>query len=433
MVGECRIPGHITGLYIFAVLNLMVMFHSLVNAEVSVIDMKTNQTISSFADRQADFGSDFPDEGLIGHLFYVIPREACGKDVSPPPKDRNYLWIALIARGGCEFAEKVLNVQEKTYSAAIIHNFQGNDTLDDMTSDPKYGTRVQIPSVFIGYHDAMHLYSNYSYNFTRTVLIRIKENYDYDFRAYLWPFAVVVGTCFALMAIFMLLRWARDMRRRSRSRLSAKHLKKIPVKKYKKGDHYDVCAICLEDYEEGEKLRVLPCGHTFHCKCVDPWLTKRKKTCPCCKRRVIPGRDREESGSESENENDGDSPGETTPLLAGGSGQPSTSGGSTFEHSAPPVLVHTEVISETQDEAQDSSLESLDGAGALEDVSSEEAVTDSQPTVAEVDSGSKMDASCERVQLARAEGSINAGFSSSEDDTSVKEKGRKKRNSNQVV
>lgn len=71
----------------------------------------------------------------------------------------------------------------------------------------------------------------------------------------------------------------------------------------------------------------------FHCKCVDPWLTKRKKTCPCCKRRVIPGRDREESGSESENENDGDSPGETTPLLAGGSGQPSTSGGSTFEHS----------------------------------------------------------------------------------------------------
>lgn len=36
------------------------------------------------------------------------------------------------------------------------------------------------------------------------------------------------------------------------------------------------------------------------------------------------------------------------------------------------MLVHTEVISETQDEAQDSSLESLDGAGALEDVSSEE-------------------------------------------------------------
>ena len=42
------------------------------------------------------------------------------------------------------------------------------------------------------------------------------------------------------------------------------------------------CTICLGDYEPGEELRLLPCGHCFHAECVDAWL-QINRICPICK------------------------------------------------------------------------------------------------------------------------------------------------------
>lgn len=42
------------------------------------------------------------------------------------------------------------------------------------------------------------------------------------------------------------------------------------------------CAICMVNYEVGEKYMILECLHRFHECCVKEWF-KQKNTCPICK------------------------------------------------------------------------------------------------------------------------------------------------------
>ena len=52
------------------------------------------------------------------------------------------------------------------------------------------------------------------------------------------------------------------------------------------------CSICIEDYEAGDILRVLRCGHRFHLECIDRWFLSstdysRPSACPICNTELI--------------------------------------------------------------------------------------------------------------------------------------------------
>ncbi|XP_019626518.1 PREDICTED: E3 ubiquitin-protein ligase RNF103-like [Branchiostoma belcheri] len=47
--------------------------------------------------------------------------------------------------------------------------------------------------------------------------------------------------------------------------------------------HCEDCAICLEEYEVGCSLLGLPCGHSFHERCIMMWLSAGNHCCPVCR------------------------------------------------------------------------------------------------------------------------------------------------------
>ncbi|KAG4136095.1 hypothetical protein ERO13_D08G258000v2 [Gossypium hirsutum] len=78
----------------------------------------------------------------------------------------------------------------------------------------------------------------------------------------------------------------------------------FPLRNHKKvdaskvGDTVDQCHICLAEYEEEEKIRVLPCQHEFHMSCVDKWLKEIHGVCPLCRGDVRQGMDSSVPNSE---------------------------------------------------------------------------------------------------------------------------------------
>lgn len=268
--------------------------------------------VDSFRDREAPFEDDIPV--MEGFIVLADPADAC-TPIEEPTFLTNFTFYKFVLINGsdqCGFKRKISNAERAGYDFAVIF---------DPTAAPveyfHFGFDVNIPVVLISFEDGIIIKNNYLYNNSHVYnyRIRIKPNIP-DFTYYMYLFGAVIGVCFFVMLLFMmclLIKCIQERRKSRRNRLSSRQIKQIPTVKFAKGDQYDVCAICLEDYNEGDKLRLLPCSHAYHAKCIDPWLMNNRRNCPLCKRKITFGDSADESDSE---DSELTSPAENTPLLA---------------------------------------------------------------------------------------------------------------------
>ncbi|CAH1721856.1 E3 ubiquitin-protein ligase RNF13 isoform X1 [Aphis gossypii] len=326
----------------------LIAFATTVKCDISIYNKDQQQLDLEFKDAQSLFGADIPSDGIKGYIMSAVPEDGCTKIGSPP---KSGSWFALIKRGNCNFDVKVRNAQNSNYTLAIIFNVNSSIVVP---MNGKNTSDIVIPSVFVGESTGIMLRDYYDYLNGYYVIID-NSQFPFDINLnLLLPFAVIVAVCFFAMLGFMLIKWIKDRRRAFRHRLPASILRKIPISTFVKGDPYDTCAICLDDYMDGDKLRILPCAHAYHCKCIDPWLTRNRRFCPICKRRVY-GNNEDLHSVAYSSDTDSDEPNDRTPLVTPGINNSNSLGVGTFRsfrgrvftrgRSANTVPVHPPVLS----------------------------------------------------------------------------------------
>ncbi|CAG7904405.1 unnamed protein product [Brassica rapa] len=266
---------------------LLLTLSSLASAKVILI---RNNITRSFDDIEANFAPSVKAAGEIGFLYVAEPLDACSDLTNKPEQSSNGTSpFVLIVRGGCSFEDKVRKAQRAGFKAAIIHDNEDRGILIAMAGN---SGGIKIHAVFVTKETGDALKEFAGLSDTKVWLLPSFENSAWSIMAVsfisLLAMSAVLATCFFVRRHRIRRRTSRSSRVREFHGMSRRLVKAMPSLIFS-SVHEDnttafTCAICLEDYSVGDKLRLLPCRHKFHAVCVDSWLTSWRTFCPVCKR-----------------------------------------------------------------------------------------------------------------------------------------------------
>ncbi|CAL5024551.1 unnamed protein product [Urochloa decumbens] len=253
----------------------------------NVVLMGNNLTLS-FDDIEASFAPGVKASGVNGIIYTAQPLNACSpltiKAVEGPPSP-----FALIIRGGCTFDEKVKNAQAAGFKAAIVYDNENSGVLVSMAGS---SSGIHIYAVFVSKASGEVLKKFSGHTDVEVWILPTFENSAWSIMAIsfisLLAMSAVLATWFFVRRHRIRRDHPRNLEAREFHGMSSQLVKAMPSLIFTKVQEDNctssMCAICLEDYNVGEKLRVLPCHHKFHAACVDLWLTSWRTFCPVCKR-----------------------------------------------------------------------------------------------------------------------------------------------------
>ncbi|KAL3641816.1 hypothetical protein CASFOL_012631 [Castilleja foliolosa] len=254
-----------------------------------VVLMSVNVHLS-FESIEANFAPSVNGSGKCGKLNLAEPLDACStlaNKIVSNTNDTRYTFV-LIIRGGCNFEDKVRRAQDAGFKAAIVYN---NDT-SDLLAMSGHSSAITINAVFVTKIAGETLAKYAGADDIELWLSPSYENSAWSIMAMsfisLLAMSAVLAMCFFVRRHTIRRERPRAPSVREFHGISSRLVKAMPSLIFtavlEDNCTSQTCAICLEDYSVGEKLRILPCCHKFHAYCVDTWLTSWRTFCPVCKR-----------------------------------------------------------------------------------------------------------------------------------------------------
>lgn len=217
-------------------------------------------------------------------------------------------WIALVERGECTFSQKIALATAMNATGILVYNAEPEDVIIEMT----HSEANEIVSINIQRSDGIYAKNSILQGYSVSVDISTGSFMPYR-GGYTHRTSIIFVSLSFLILLIISMTWlvvyyvqrfrileAPDIikRRAMVKKIVSSLPKRLLTTSDKEIVNEEICPICIESYTAEDTIRILPCQHVFHRKCVDTWLFQ-KETCPMCKYNIVKQRDIASSSRET--------------------------------------------------------------------------------------------------------------------------------------